>query len=78
MKVTRGQLVYEWNHLMKKLKKRAPQKRKENSSVKKIKSNPSISIIGYISEEKEGCHLITRGGNRHALIAQGWNHMKGG
>ena len=44
----------------------------------KIKSNPSISIIGYISEEKEGCHLITRGGNRHALIAQGWNHMKGG
>ena len=45
MKVTRGQLVYEWNHLMKKLKKRAPQKRKENSSVKKIKSNPLFKIV---------------------------------
>jgi thiamine-monophosphate kinase len=44
----------------------------------KIKSNPAISVIGYLSEAQEGCHLITRGGNRHALIAQGWNHLKGG
>lgn len=42
----------------------------------KIKSNPAISIIGYVTEEQEGTHLITRGGNRHALIAQGWNHIK--
>ncbi len=39
-----------------------------------IKTNPSISIIGYITSETEGRHLITRGGNKHALIAQGWNH----
>jgi thiamine-monophosphate kinase len=42
----------------------------------KVKLNPSISIIGYITDEGEGKHLITRGGNKHALVAQGWNHMK--
>jgi thiamine-monophosphate kinase len=41
-----------------------------------IKLNPSISIIGYITDAGEGKHLITRGGNKHALVAQGWNHMK--
>lgn len=41
----------------------------------KIKNNPSISIIGYMTEEAEGKHIITRGGNRHALVAQGWNHL---
>jgi thiamine-monophosphate kinase len=40
----------------------------------KIKINPSISIIGYMTEETEGMHLLTRGGNKHALVAQGWNH----
>lgn len=42
----------------------------------KIKSNPSISIIGYITEPSEGKHLITRAGNKHELVAQGWNHVK--
>ena len=42
----------------------------------KIKLNPSISIIGYMTDAEEGSHLITRGGNKHALIAQGWNHMQ--
>lgn len=42
----------------------------------KIKSNPSISVIGYITPEEEGQHLITRGGNKHALVAQGWNHLQ--
>ncbi len=42
----------------------------------KIKANPSISIIGYITEASEGKNLITRGGNKHPLIAQGWNHLK--
>lgn len=42
----------------------------------KIKSNPSVSVIGYITEPSEGKHLITRGGNKHELIAQGWNHAK--
>ncbi|MEO7047480.1 MAG: thiamine-phosphate kinase [Ferruginibacter sp.] len=42
----------------------------------KIKVNPSLSIIGYITEKTEGTNLITRGGNKHALVAQGWNHLK--
>ncbi|MBK8710573.1 MAG: thiamine-phosphate kinase [Niastella sp.] len=42
----------------------------------KIKSNPAISIIGYITEASEGKNIITRGGSKHELIAQGWNHVK--
>ena len=42
----------------------------------KVKANPAISIIGYITPENEGKNLITRGGNKHALVAQGWNHIK--
>ncbi len=42
----------------------------------KVKHNPSISVIGYITPENEGMHLITRGGNKHELLAQGWNHLK--
>ncbi len=41
-----------------------------------IKLNPSVSIIGYMTDEGEGKSLITRGGNKHALVAQGWNHLK--
>lgn len=41
----------------------------------KIKSNPAISVVGYITEAAEGKSIITRGGNKHALVAQGWNHM---
>ncbi len=39
----------------------------------KIKEVEGISVIGYIAEEKEGATILTRGGNRHALVAQGWN-----
>jgi len=42
----------------------------------KIKTNPSISVIGYITPAAEGKHIITRGGNKHELVAQGWNHLK--
>ncbi len=41
----------------------------------KIKVNPSISIIGYITGKAEGKKIITRGGNKHDLVAQGWDHM---
>jgi thiamine-monophosphate kinase len=42
----------------------------------KIASNPAISIIGYMTPESEGKNIITRAGNKHELIAQGWNHAK--
>ena len=42
----------------------------------KIKTNPAISIIGYMTEESEGKNIITRAGNKYELVAQGWNHAK--
>lgn len=48
----------------------------QQSDYEKIKANPDISIIGYIAEKQEGNQIITRAGNKHALVAQGWNHLK--
>lgn len=45
------------------------------SDYETIKTNPNISVIGYITEASEGSQIITRGGNRHKLVAQGWNHL---
>ncbi|MBP6430251.1 MAG: thiamine-phosphate kinase [Ferruginibacter sp.] len=42
----------------------------------KINENNGLSIIGYITEADKGKHIITRGGNKHELVAQGWNHLK--
>lgn len=39
----------------------------------KIKEVNGISVIGYITEAKEGATIITKGGNKHRLTAQGWN-----
>ena len=41
----------------------------------KILANNGFSIIGYITEAPEGNKIITRGGNKHELVAQGWNHL---
>jgi thiamine-monophosphate kinase len=42
----------------------------------KIKDNHDISIIGYITLEEEGAHILTKGGGKHAITAQGWNAFK--
>lgn len=42
----------------------------------KIKDNPSISVIGYMTEAKAGAHILTKGGGKHAITAQGWNPLK--
>ena len=42
----------------------------------KIKANPSLSIIGFIKEEKEGLHLVTRAETRIPIKAQGWKNFK--
>ncbi len=39
----------------------------------KIKANPNFTVIGYITEKKEGAHLITRANTKIPLQAQGWN-----
>lgn len=38
-----------------------------------IAANPQISIVGHMVDAEKGKHIITRGGNTHALTAQGWN-----
>ena len=40
----------------------------------KLLLNEQISIIGYMTTPEEGTHIITRGGNKHAIVAQGWKH----
>ncbi len=42
----------------------------------KIVLNEQISIIGYITGKEEGAKIITKGGNKHQLTAQGWNAFK--
>lgn len=42
----------------------------------KIKANPNLTVIGHITEEKEGMHLITRANQKLPLIARGWNSME--
>lgn len=36
---------------------------------------PGIRIIGYITDESEGCAMITRDGGEMTLCAQGWNPL---
>jgi thiamine-monophosphate kinase len=43
------------------------------SDYDKLVLNERVSVIGYITEVSEGAHLITKGGNKHLLTAQGWN-----
>jgi thiamine-monophosphate kinase len=42
----------------------------------KIVLNEQISVIGYMTEPEEGSHIITKGGGKHAITAQGWNPLK--
>ncbi|WP_224484262.1 thiamine-phosphate kinase [Robertkochia aurantiaca] len=41
----------------------------------KIKANPNLSVIGHMTEEKEGIHLITRMNTKIPLQARGWNAL---
>lgn len=42
----------------------------------KLLLNEEISVIGYMTDVEEGAHIITKGGNKFAIIAQGWNAFK--
>jgi thiamine-monophosphate kinase len=41
----------------------------------KIKANPDITVIGHITDAKDGVNLITKGGTSHPLTAQGWDPL---
>lgn len=38
----------------------------------KIKGNPNISVIGFMDEKNSGARMVSKGGQVHPLIAQGW------
>jgi thiamine-monophosphate kinase len=42
----------------------------------KIKGNPNLTVIGYITDEDRGMHLVTRGDTKIPIIAKGWNALK--
>jgi len=46
------------------------------SDYDKLVLNEQISVVGYMTEPELGAHIITKGGGKHAITAQGWNHMK--
>ena len=39
----------------------------------KIKGNPNLTVIGHMTEKREGVHLITRAETKIPITAQGWN-----
>lgn len=45
------------------------------SDYDKLVLNEQISVVGYMTEPEKGAHIITRGGGKHTITAQGWNHM---
>ena len=42
----------------------------------KIKGNPNLTVIGYMTEKASGIHLVTRAQEKIPLVAQGWNGFK--
>ena len=42
----------------------------------KIKGNPNLTVIGYITDEDKGMHLVTRAEEKIPIIAKGWNSLK--
>jgi thiamine-monophosphate kinase len=41
----------------------------------KIKGNPNFTVIGHMTKESEGIHLITRADTKIPLKARGWNAL---
>lgn len=42
----------------------------------KIKGNPNMSVIGYITPKSSGMHLITRAETKVPILAKGWNALR--
>ena len=41
-----------------------------------ISLNTDISIVGHITDKEDGSIIISKGGNKYPLTAQGWNALK--
>lgn len=46
------------------------------SDYEKLLLNEQVSIVGYMTDAEEGAHIITKGGSKIAITAQGWDHLK--
>lgn len=47
----------------------------KQSDYDKIKGNPNFTVIGHMTPESEGTHLITRANTKISLKARGWNSL---
>ena len=45
------------------------------SEYDKLVLNEQISVIGYMTEPESGSQILTKGGNKYRITAQGWNHL---
>jgi thiamine-monophosphate kinase len=45
------------------------------SEYEKLVLNEQISVVGYMTEAEQGTHILTKGGSKHEITAQGWNHL---
>ena len=43
------------------------------SDFDKIKGNPHLTVVGHMTPENEGIHLITRANTKIPIVARGWN-----
>ncbi len=46
------------------------------SEYDKLVLNEQISVVGYMTDADEGAHIITKGGSKHTITSQGWNHLR--
>lgn len=44
----------------------------KQSDYNKIENHPDFTVIGHITKAEEGVYMISKGGNKHELKAQGW------
>ena len=49
----------------------------KQTDYEKIKDYKAVRIIGHMTEQKAGNHLITKAGSQIPLVAQGYNHFDG-
>ena len=48
----------------------------DQSDHDKLVLNEQISVVGYMTDHEQGATIITKGGSKYAITAQGWTHLK--
>ena len=46
------------------------------SDYDKLVLNEQISVVGYMTNHEQGSTIVTKGGSKYAITAQGWTHLK--